>query len=136
MTEFIEVAVAVAYSPWKDRFLILKRAEGYDVFPRCWDFPSGRIENEDPRKTALRELKEETGLSGQVLRSGDCFEVETEYGNFLINPFLVKVDSDEVSLSEEHEEYRWINSAELEEMETVKALEKDFEAVGVSIEHD
>lgn len=131
MPEATEVAAAVTYSPGKDRFLVLKRADSMDVFPDRWDFPSGKVEDDEPEKAALRELREETGLSGQVIRSGDPFTVESEYGCFRVHPFLVMVESDDVDLNREHTDYRWIGPGELEDLETVKGLERDLESVGV-----
>lgn len=125
------IVVAVTYNLEKDKFLVLKRAESMEVFPGSWEFPSGKVEDEEPRKAALRELKEETGLVGQVMKEGEVFEVETEYGVFRVHPFLVTVDEEYIELDPEHTEYRWVSIAEIQDLETVKGLEKDLENVGV-----
>jgi len=110
---------------------VLKRAESMDLFPGIWNFPSGKVEDEAPENAVLRELKEETGLLGQVMKSGESFTVEPEYGDFEVHPFLVKVDDGEVELSSEHTEFRWAERPEIEDLETVKGLEKNLENVGV-----
>jgi 8-oxo-dGTP diphosphatase len=127
-----DIAVAVTYHPGRDSFLLLKRGDDADVFPGRWDFPGGHlVEDEEPREAVLRELKEETGLIGAVVRTGESHVVDTEYGAYRLHPFLVKVEDDEVELSGEHTDFRWVEPREVQEMETVKELEKDFELVGV-----
>lgn len=127
-----DIAVAVTYHPGKDSFLLLKRGEDADVFPGRWDFPGGHLESdEEPREAVLRELKEETGMLGTVIRAGESHVVDTEHGSYRLHPFLVKVDEEEIELSDEHVDSRWVEPREVQEMETVKELEKDFELVGV-----
>ena len=130
MDEPLEVATAVTFDHEKGKFLLLKRSGKRKVNPGKWDFPSGRIENEEPKNAALRELKEETGLKGKVLKSGDSFYLETEDGEFKVYPFLVKA-SGEVKLSKDHTEFRWIEPQELRDFDTVKGLEKDLEKLDI-----
>lgn len=129
MDKPIRVATAVTFNHEKGKFLLLKRSEELDIHPGKWDFPSGRVEDEEPKNTALRELKEETGLKGTVLRSGDSFHVKTQDGEFQVHPFLVKA-SGEVKLSREHKDFEWIETEELDEYETVEGLREDLEKVG------
>lgn len=127
-----DIAIAVTYHPEKDRFLLLKRGNDADVFPGKWDFPGGHLrDGEEFGEAVLRELKEETGLIGTVIRTGDSHVVGTRSGKYQLHPFLMKVESDEVELSEEHTDYCWVEPSEVGDMETVKELEKDFELVGV-----
>ncbi len=147
MEEPSEVATAVTFNHEKGKFLLMKRAKDRDLHPGKWDFPSGRIQkkdapdsissgnadghidSEEPRNAALRELNEETGLKGQVLKTGKPFTVDAEDGRFKVHPFLVKVEG-EPELSREHEKYRWIDPEELGEFDTVEGLEKDLRKVG------
>jgi 8-oxo-dGTP diphosphatase len=130
MEDIIEVATAVPYNSEKNKFLIAKRTEDTEIHPSKWNFPGGKIEDEEPRDAVLRELKEETGLIGEIIQSGDSFVLDTEDGKFEIYPFLVKVDSSP-ELNQEHTEYRWIDPGELDQLETVKGLKKDLKHVGV-----
>ncbi len=142
-----EVATAVPYSAEKEKFLLTKGTQDTDIHPGKWDFPGGHIrkpdvpgsstedvdrhvEDENPKKAALRELEEETGLKGQVLRTGESFALDTLDGMFRIHPFLILVEG-EPELNEEHTEYEWIEPDDLEDFETVKGLDTDLEKLDV-----
>ena len=91
-------------------FLLLNYPSGH------WDFVKGKIEEgEIPRKTAIRETKEETGISD--LEFIDGFEEKIEY-NFqyedkLIHKqvlfFLAKTNTKKVNISYEHLDYIWLD---------------------------
>lgn len=93
---------------------------------RNWDFPKGEVESgEPPLDTAIRETREETGITELNFRWGERF-FETEPYNrrtkvaryylaetsqssvvFEVNPKLGKP---------EHHEYRWLAYSELEKL--------------------
>ena len=80
-----------------------------------WDFPKGHVEKgEDELQTALRELKEETGIdnvkiidnfnhliSYNLLRDGDTILKEVVF-------FLGITNQEKVSISSEHQNYAWL----------------------------
>ena len=91
-------------------YLLLKRSTE-QICPRIWQCVTGKIEaGEKPHETALRELKEETGLTPLSMWTVDqvnhFFEAEKNRMN-LIPIFGVEVESDMVTLSSEHTEYKW-----------------------------
>nr|WP_237212722.1 NUDIX domain-containing protein [Ruegeria lacuscaerulensis] len=98
--------------------LLLKRTQ--TLAGECSQI-SGRIEgNEKAWETALRELKEETGLEADKLYSTDI--CETYYGvtQNVINVAPVFVafvkESAEVTLNFEHSAYRWVRFEDAENM--------------------
>ncbi len=132
LEEVTDVAAVVVYNPRLHEFLVMQRSSDRDVFPGYWEFPSGIIEDgEKPRKTARRELKEETGLSGNRVKTGDEHVQETEYGDFRVHPFLFTVESDAVDVTLEHQDYMWIRLEEIEDLKSVPGLLQDLKAVGV-----
>jgi bis(5'-nucleosidyl)-tetraphosphatase len=98
-------------------FLLLHYPSGH------WDFVKGKMENgETPHETAIRETKEETGITDVTFL--DNFEEWIQY-NFqfegeLVNKkvvfFLAETKSKDVKISHEHLDYTW--------MDYVTAMEK------------
>jgi len=125
-----EVATAVPYNPEKQQFLLLERTPDADIHPRKMELSRGHIEDEEPEKASLRELREETKLSGEILKTGESFKLETEDGLFRVYPFLVLV-RDEPELNEEHIEKEWIEPSELEQFDTVDGLKTDLKKLDV-----
>ncbi len=79
-----------------------------------WDFPKGNVEpGESPEQTALREIKEETGLNVELVPG---FREEVEYYYFRqgrrirkrVIYFLARAPSKDVRLSWEHKGYAWL----------------------------
>ncbi|MBM3119843.1 MAG: NUDIX hydrolase [Chloroflexi bacterium] len=108
----LPVALAI---PIKDkRFLLIKR--GLAPAKGMWGFPSGFVETGETSEDAcLRELKEETGLSGHIVKLAGvmCVEDREVYGDMLIVSYIVEVDDGELSPGSEVEDAKFFNSEEL-----------------------
>jgi len=93
----------------KNEFLLLNYPQGH------WDFVKGKVEGcETPHETALRETKEETGISD--IEFIDGFEESVEYDFRFKNEdihkkvifFLAKTNEKKISLSHEHNDFVWL----------------------------
>ena len=93
----------------KNEFLLLNYPQGH------WDFIKGKVEqNETLHETAIRETKEETGISN--IKFIDGFEESVEYDFRFKNEdihkkvifFLAKTSEKKISLSHEHNDYLWL----------------------------
>ena len=92
------------------QFLVLKYPGGH------WDFVKGKMENsEEPKQTAIRETKEETGIIDVEFIDG--FNEEISYTFYVKNEeidkkvifYLGKTKSTEIILSHEHLDFAWLN---------------------------
>ncbi len=108
----LPVAVAVAV---KDkRFLLIKR--GLAPSKGTWGSASGFIEiGETPEEACLRELKEETGVSGEIVKLiGVIGRKDREvYGDMLVVRYLVKVGDEKPTPGDEVEDAKFIDIADL-----------------------
>lgn len=120
--------VALAVPENNGEFIILQRSKNTSS-SGLWSFPGGRIEDETEEEAALRELKEETGLEGEIVEEGTCYISSGELGYWRVFPFLVEA-SGEVVLNEEHSDFDWRKVSELEELETLGDL-RSLENLGV-----
>ena len=93
----------------KNEFLLLNYPQGH------WDFIKGKVEQgETPHEAALREAKEETGISD--IKFVDGFEESVEYDFRFKNEdihkkvifFLAKTNEKKISLSHEHNDFVWL----------------------------
>jgi dATP pyrophosphohydrolase len=94
------------------RFLLMKRNLN-KIYEHLWQGVAGKIEKgETASEAAVRELKEETGLSPVNIFVADhvsrFYEVHGDRIN-LVPVFGIEVDSENVILSEEHISYKWAN---------------------------
>lgn len=113
--------VALTVPRKNNRYLVLKRSEKISS-SGLWNFPGGKIEDDDRAGEALRELEEETGLQGEIIERGNPYIGDGELGYWRIFPFLVEAEG-EPELNYEHSDFRWITLGELENMETLGALQ-------------
>ena len=108
--------VALAIPVRDKKFLMIKRG----IPPRkgAWGFPSGFIESgETSEEACLRELKEETGPSGKIVKLVGVHRIEDKelYGDMLVTMYLVDVDEGEPTPGSDEQDARFFNSDEMPE---------------------
>jgi len=131
MKTYFAVTGVVKY---KNKILILKKSHNDHNFPNHWSFCSGYIkEFESAEDTVLREIKEETGLKGKILKKGKLFvqKYPTKGKEWYVMPFLCEVNSDKINLDYENTAYRWINHKDISNYKTVPGLKKDLKVLGL-----
>jgi dihydroneopterin triphosphate diphosphatase len=116
-------------------FLLLKRS-AHKIYPGLWQMVSGHIkQGETAARTALRELQEETGLQPSrfwVAPNVNSFYSPDEDSISFIPVFVAQVNNDNVLISDEHSEFKWVNS---EEAKTFLAWEGQRRSVDIIKEY-
>ncbi len=108
-------------------FLLLHYPHGH------WDLPKGKIEKGETKKdAALRELKEETGLSAQLIDGfEECLEYFFKQDGSLIKKtvcfFVGVASSDGITLSHEHIGFEWLPYDQAIERLTFDSAQKVLE---------
>ncbi|MFE2417411.1 NUDIX hydrolase [Streptomyces hokutonensis] len=100
------------------RVLLVRRSGTERFLPRVWGVPCGKLEpDERSEDGALRELKEETGLLGEIVRKiGESSFVSEYQGRETKNwqdNFLVRPLTRDITLPEPDQAYRWLRPSEL-----------------------
>ena len=107
-SNYIELHI---FNPYTGKFLLLKRAS-HKIYPGTWQMITATCENgETSKQTALRELSEETSLNASKLFSiphVNTFYFDINDSVCLSPVFLVFVDSENVKISDEHTDYKWV----------------------------
>ena len=121
----IERAVVACFLRHGGQICLLKRSHAVGSAPGRWHCVTGFLEpGVEPLEQALTEIVEETGLDGgsvTLIASPSPLRVERpEQGwVWVIHPFLFDVSSPDLRLDWEHDEYRWIDPAELATVDCV-----------------
>lgn len=118
------------------RYLILKRKSKY--MHGLWGQVAGKIEDgETAWQAALRETKEETGITPEKLYTVDIVEsfYEITSNHISIIPAFVAfvAESSSVSLSNEHSEYKWVTANQakkllpfIQQKRTIDIIQQEF----------
>lgn len=97
-------------SDGKREYLVLHYEEGH------WDLPKGHVEQgETEEETALRELREETGIQDAELKNGFRGKISYSYtrnGQKYFKDvyfYLAESPNKTITLSDEHTDFQWLS---------------------------
>jgi 8-oxo-dGTP diphosphatase len=122
----VELAAAVVVLD--DHVLVVRRSEEETFLPSQWGVPCGKLDKgESPETGVLRELAEETGLSGEVLKKVGKSEFRSVWHgrrviniqfNYLVRPHVnpESADSDgmpKIKLPRDDQKSMWVPTADL-----------------------
>lgn len=117
-------------------FLILKRNKN-KIYEHLWQGVAGKIEKDEKAwQTAIRELKEETGLDPSNIFIADhvsrFYETKGDRVN-LVPVFGIEVNSKDVILSDEHVDFKWVHYADARNTLVWNGQKKGLEVVNEMI---
>ncbi len=99
-----------------NKFLLGKRKPGGAIGGK-WEFPGGKVENNEPLEDALkREYKEELGIEIEVKDFIIAKNFESIDHNFKLHAFYIKLLSNDIKCHE-HELFKWCTLNEIIELE-------------------
>ena len=122
------ILVATSILKSEDEILILKRSEKVGSFQGYWSGCSGYVEeDETPKETSLKEIKEETGISKEYLKllvDENIHKIEKTTGTWIVHSYLYETKTRKIRLDWENDEYEWITIDELKKYKIVPSLDK------------
>jgi 8-oxo-dGTP pyrophosphatase MutT (NUDIX family) len=97
--------VAIALIRRGDRWFLQRREASNPVLPGCWEFPGGKVEeDESPEEALRRELMEEVGLR---VKGATAWSIQE--GTVALHPFLVEAEG----MPRTHLAWGWFTAAEM-----------------------
>ncbi|MDD3241340.1 MAG: (deoxy)nucleoside triphosphate pyrophosphohydrolase [Bacilli bacterium] len=118
----VEVVAAVI----QDGNKILATRRGYGDFIGMWEFPGGKIEENETREVALiREIKEELDADIEVGKFLTTVEYDYPKFHLMMHCYLCHLKESKITLVE-HSDAKWLESDELSSIDWLPA---DIEVV-------
>ena len=113
------------------KYLILLRSPRAQYFPEHWDFPGGKLEENESRFAGIeREVFEETQLKVKALKAVASYEYDLDdvgKPTHRFTLFTVNIISQsDVRLSDEHLEYRWATKDEIKKLRKIEPYIKPY----------
>ena len=117
----VRVVAAVICDSIEEKKKVFSTARGYGDLKGGWEFPGGKIEeNETAKEAVIREIHEELGAT---VRVGDMIDtIEYDYPTFHLSMdcFWCEVVSGELKLLEA-EDAKWLSKDELDSVDWLPA---------------
>lgn len=112
----------------KNKFLVIKRHKNEIAYPGKWAFPGGKTERgQTLLDTLKREVLEEVGLEieDNIKFLKDFTFVRPDDKNVVGLCFEVVAKSNNVKISQDFEDFRWIKPEELLKFDHIEGMEEE-----------
>lgn len=112
------------------KIAILRRHPKSRTNPHKWELPGGKVDpGEFFDEALIREMKEETNLDVKI---GDFYEaIQDDYVHKRTVQIIMEVIilSEEFKISDEHDDYKWVNLEEIKSLYQENKLSTAFRKV-------
>jgi 8-oxo-dGTP diphosphatase len=109
--------IVKAFIRYKNKYLVLRKKK--DIISEhegLWEDSGGKINpDENPRLALDREVKKETGLNYTFVKELPEWIPKIPGVDALCRVYLLEADSNNVVLSDEHTEFKWLSAKELQQ---------------------
>jgi len=117
----VRVVAAVICDSIEEKKKIFSTARGYGDLKGGWEFPGGKIEeNETAKEAVIREIHEELGATVRVGEMIDTIEYDYPTFHLSMDCFWCEVVSGELKLLEA-EDAKWLSKDELDSVDWLPA---------------
>ena len=117
------LAVKAVIFDEENRFLLLRRSPANQNFVGCWEWPGGKLDPGENFATALlREAREETSLTVEITALAGATEFEVQAANVVLLCMEARPISGKISLSREHDAFKWVRAEELTDLKLPPAI--------------
>jgi len=113
--------ITTALVRFNNHYLVAKRALTKQFAPGQWELISGFVDTQETtEQIILRELLEETKLTGTILKTAEPFSLEDEEGRWIVIPYLIEANSETFVLNKkDHSEIKWVKKTELKDYKDI-----------------
>jgi mutator protein MutT len=116
------------------RILLIRRPVDAARQPGLWDLPGGKMDpGETLQDTLVREAREETGIAVSV-------GAPIHIGHFAMDPvwvtcvsFACDYTGGEIRLSDEHDDFAWIDVAEIDDRDYAIGIREQLDRYAASV---
>ena len=125
------VVKGIIFNRSLDKILLLQRSYDDPTGANTWENAGGNMERgERPEEAIKREVREETGLTDIEVRNVAYVTLVDGPAPYLIMAYLCVARMETVSLSHEHQAFRWADQDECRAM-LPKPIVDDFASHGI-----
>lgn len=127
MENYFGVATKAIIKNQEGKYLVLFKSAIEDINPNEIDIPGGRLEfGEDIEEGLKREIREEINLTVKIEKPSRVWSLLKDNLHLVGITFLATYIEGDISLSEEHDSYRWVTKEEILEGDYPKWIKKEF----------
>jgi 8-oxo-dGTP diphosphatase len=117
MSKPFALAVKALVADGQGRILTIRRSAASNQFGGNWDLPGGKVDPGESFDVALvREVAEETGLKITLTDVAGATEYDCPKVRLAVLFMEAALESGQVRLSSEHDEFAWVERSKLCEM--------------------